>query len=81
MNPPFEKMQDVEHVRHAYALVRPGGWLVSVVSESPFINGNKKGKEFRLWLKRICADVFDLEAGAFKESGTGVKARYIVVRK
>ena len=81
MNPPFEKMQDVEHVRHAYGLVKPGGWLVSVVSESPFFNGNKKGKEFRAWLDEVGADVFDLEAGAFKESGTNVKARYIVVRK
>lgn len=81
MNPPFEKMADVDHVMHAYDLLEPDGVLVSVVSESPFFNSNQKGKDFRAWLKLVGGEVYDLPAGAFKESGTGIKARYIVIRK
>lgn len=81
MNPPFEKMADVDHVMHAYKLVKAGGYLISVVSESPFFNSNQKGKDFRAWLDMVGGEAYDLPAGAFKESGTGVKARFIVVRK
>ncbi len=36
MNPPFEKLQDIDHVRHAFDLLTEGGRLVAVMSESPF---------------------------------------------
>lgn len=32
MNPPFERGEDVRHVRHAAAMLRPGGVLVAVMS-------------------------------------------------
>ncbi|MBE2198092.1 MAG: methyltransferase [Anaerolinea sp.] len=81
MNPPFERMQDVDHVMHAYTLLKPGGTLVSVMSESPFFSRNGRGQQFREWLDEVGGWDVDLPAGAFAESGTGVKTRYVVVRK
>ena len=81
MNPPFSKQQDVDHILHAWDLLEDGGILVSVVSESPFFRENKKSVEFRQWLEENDADVIELDAGAFKESGTMVKTRLIKVCK
>lgn len=81
MNPPFSNGQDVLHIFQAWELLDSGGILVSVVSESPFFRENKLSKEFRVWLNETNAEVRDLEAGAFRESGTNVKTRIIKVRK
>lgn len=81
MNPPFSKQQDVDHILHAWDLLRAGGILVSIVSESPFFRENKKSVEFREWLEENDADVIELDPGAFKESGTMVKTRLIKVVK
>lgn len=81
MNPPFTKQQDVKHVFHAWECLENGGRLVSVVSESPFFRENSLSSEFRDWLDTNDAEVIDLDSGAFKESGTMVKTRIIVVNK
>ncbi len=81
MNPPFSHQQDVKHILHAWKFVSPGGILVSVVSESPFFRENKLSREFRQWLMDNHATIYDLDNGAFRESGTMVKARIIVVHK
>jgi hypothetical protein len=81
MNPPFESNQDMTHIRHAYDLLRPGGRLVSVIGEGPFFRANGGAPEFRLWLDELGAEIHDLPAGAFTSSGTGVKARIIVLDK
>jgi len=81
MNPPFEKQQDIDHVRHAYDCLKCGGRLVSVMSESAFFQNNKKAQAFREWLDDKLTDEIDLPAGAFSESGTGVKTRIIVLDK
>jgi hypothetical protein len=36
MNPPFEKSQDIDHVFHAFDLLKPGGRLIAIMSEGPF---------------------------------------------
>jgi hypothetical protein len=33
MNPPFEHLQDVEHVTHAFDLLKPGGRIVAIMGE------------------------------------------------
>ena len=33
MNPPFDRLQDVRHVTHAFSLLAPGGRLVAVMAE------------------------------------------------
>jgi len=51
MNPPFEKNQDIRHVKHAYDLIKPGGKLIAIMSEHPFFGTDKESAEFRDWLE------------------------------
>ncbi len=81
MNPPFEEMQDVDHVMHAYDLLRPGGRMVSVMSNSPFFRTDKKAVGFRNWLTRKGGYSEPLPEGSFKESGTGVNTVLVVLSK
>jgi predicted RNA methylase len=81
MNPPFEKFQDIEHVRHAYSLLEPGGRLVSVLSEAVFFRSEKKAEDFRAWLGEVGAFVERNPPDAFKASGTSVQTRTVVIQK
>jgi predicted RNA methylase len=81
MNPPFTKQQDIDHILHAWKFLRQGGILVSIVSESPFFRQNIKSIQFRQWLEYNEAEVIELAAGDFKESGTMIKTRIIKVKK
>jgi 16S rRNA G1207 methylase RsmC len=81
MNPPFEEMQDVDHVKRAYDLLSKDGRMVSVMSESSFFRTDRKAAEFREWLDEVGGYSIELPDGSFKESGTGVKARLVVIRK
>ncbi len=51
MNPPFERNQDIEHVLHAFSLLKPGGKVVAIMSEHPFFASDKKSQKFREWLE------------------------------
>ncbi|MCC6229060.1 MAG: hypothetical protein IT432_07535, partial [Phycisphaerales bacterium] len=53
MNPPFSNRMDVEHVRHAYDLLKPGGRIVAIMSEGPFFGQDKKASGFRDWLDTV----------------------------
>ena len=81
MNPPFENMQDINHVRHAYLLLAPGGILVSVMSNSPFFREDQKAKDFRDWLDTVPHKVYHLPEGAFKESGTMIATNIVTILK
>jgi cyclopropane fatty-acyl-phospholipid synthase-like methyltransferase len=84
MNPPFENLQDIEHVRHAYDLLKPGGRLVSVMSTGPFHRSDRKATEFRTWLDGLSNySVDDLPSDAFKDSfrSTGVSTKLVVIHK
>ena len=81
MNPPFEELQDVDHVKHAYELLADGGKMVSVMAESAFFRSDKKSVAFREWLEDVNAYVEKLPDGSFKESGTGVNTRLVVIEK
>ena len=82
-NPPFENGQDVAHVRHAYAMLKPGGRLVSIMGEHSFFADDAVSRDFREWLVARDAEVEKLPAGSFKSSErpTGVNTRVIVVDK
>jgi hypothetical protein len=71
-NPPFTKNQDIDHIRHMYSMLKPGGKLVSMASKSWTFGSQKKQIAFRAWLNEIDATVTNIQAGAFKESGTSV---------
>lgn len=81
MNPPFKGNQDIRHVRHAFACLEPGGSLAAIVSEHGFIGQERECVEWRDWLAANDAAIEVIPAGAFKESGTSIQTRMIVVRK
>lgn len=81
MNPPFKNGADIKHIRHAYNILRPNGVLAAICGEGAMVNTRKNEREFQKWVDDIGASVYDIEAGAFKESGTDVKTRMIVVYK
>jgi len=85
MNPPFEKGQDIDHVRKASELLAPGGRLVSVVSEGPFFRSDSKATEFRQWADEQGAESYELADDAFKGAEafreTGVRTRLVVIDK
>ena len=63
MNPPFEKLQSISHIKHAMKFLLPGGKLVAICA-----GGAREEKE----LQPLCDSWEVLPAGSFKESGTGV---------
>ena len=80
-NPPFNKNQDILHIRKMYDCLRPKGRLVSIASRHWEYSGNKKETEFRFWLREVGAKITDIQAGRFKESGTGIATCKIIIDK
>jgi hypothetical protein len=80
-NPPFSKNQDIDHIVKMYDVLAEGGRLVSIASKHWQLSSNKKEIQFREWLKSLGAEVIDIEAGAFKDSGTMISSCIIVIDK
>ena len=80
-NPPFTKNQDILHVHHMELMLKPGGRLVSVTSKHWKFANDKQSKYFREWLNSLNAEVYDLDNGQFKESGTMVATCVVVINK
>lgn len=76
MNPPFAKQADIDHVLHAWRFVKPGGRLISIMSAGAQFRQDRKTISFHNWLfnKTEGGHFLNLEAGAFKKSGTNVNA-------
>ena len=81
MNPPFERQQDIDHVRKAFSLLKPDGVLVSVMAPGFEFRSDRKSTEFREWLDAVGGSWEDLPDGAFKSSGTGISTRLVVIEK
>lgn len=81
MNPPFEKQADLDHIRKAFTMLRPGGVLVSILAPSFEFRQDRKSIEFRAWLDEQGAEWETLPEGSFKSSGTGVSTRMVVIEK
>ena len=79
-NPPFKNNQDVDHVRHMYSLLKPNGRLVSLVIDN-WETADKKKKQFIQWLKDLDAEIIDVPAGAFNQSGTSVPTKIVIINK
>lgn len=79
MNPPFSA--EVAHVRHAFGFLKPGGRLVAIMSEGPFFRSYRADVEFRAWLDEIGGTSEPLPADTFRESGTGVNTRLVVIER
>lgn len=80
-NPPFTKNQDIDHLTKMYSVLKDGGTLVCITSESWVTGSQKKQVAFREWLDSIDTEVIDIERGAFKESGTMVGGKIVIINK
>jgi 2'-5' RNA ligase len=85
MNPPFERGQDMDHVRHAFDLLKPGGRMVAIMSEGSFSRSDRKATEFRDWLEAQGGENEKLPAGSFTgkdaQRQTGVSTRLVTLDK
>ncbi|MCK9571513.1 SAM-dependent methyltransferase [Candidatus Pacearchaeota archaeon] len=79
MNPPFEKRQDVLHVKRAFSMLKPGGKLVSIMSAGVKFRDDALGREFREFVELHDGEIGDLPDGSFEESGTGVNTVIVVM--
>ncbi|WP_425399078.1 methyltransferase [Aeoliella sp.] len=83
MNPPFERGQDMDHVRHAYECLAAGGRLVSVMSEGSFFRSDSRASEFRTWFDKLAGVSILLPENAFSGAEafrqTGVRTRLVVI--
>jgi tRNA A58 N-methylase Trm61 len=70
MNPPFDHGTDIDHIKHAFAKLAPGGRLVAICA-----NGPRQQEE----LGKICSAWIDLPAGSFMEQGTNVNVAIVVI--
>jgi protein-L-isoaspartate O-methyltransferase len=86
MNPPFDHGRDCDHVRHAYAFLKPGGVLVAVMSARAEYRDDKRHRAFRQiveqakpaygWMKW-----HDLPERSFAHAGTNVNTVILAIRK
>lgn len=85
MNPPFENGQDIDHVRHAYEQLKPGGRLVAIMSEGPFSRSDNKAESFRGWLDSVNGEHEQMPEGSFSGADafrqTGVRTRMVTIQK
>jgi predicted RNA methylase len=82
MNPPFSGQKDMDHVRHAWKFLKPGGSLVSIMAPSVKHRTNKKTESFKEWpSSQPNFFIEDLPPGTFSESGTDVGAVILHLQK
>lgn len=80
-NPPFAKNQDIDHIYHMYRMLRPGGRIVTLSSPSWEMKSNRKQKEFSDWLYPRLKEIKTFPKGSFKESGTDIETKLLVIDK
>jgi 16S rRNA G966 N2-methylase RsmD len=76
MNPPFAKGQDLKHIAHAARhFLKPGGRLVSIMLPHEYAEIDAAiGDNYSYTTE-------DIEAGAFKSSGTNIRTQLLVLDK
>lgn len=89
MNPPFDRGRDCDHVRHALQFVKPGGFLIAIMSAGTVFRDDKRTSSLRAlveqnkpidssWRKEFFRD---LPAGSFAHAGTNVNTVTLALRK
>jgi len=84
MNPPFCKVgagNHLDHVQHAFEMLKPGGLLVSVLPISVQSRTDKRHTAFRAWYEGLDGKIRNLSPAAFAESGTHVRTCVLRVQK
>jgi len=80
-NPPFSNNQDMLHVQEMYNCLKDGGKLIAITGAGYTFRQDKKATEFREWLNSVGAEQYSLPKGKFKESGTTIETKVIVIKK
>ena len=85
MNPPFAGTHWMNHVRHAWDLLKPGGQLRAVLPASAEVNESKAHLAFRRWAERESRDNWgqwrSLPAESFAETGTRIQTVILMMLK
>lgn len=80
-NPPFTKNQDIEHVYAMFKCLKDGGKIVSVMSNHWRNSTNAKETNFREFIESVDAEIYEVDAKTFKESGTNIASCIVVINK
>jgi SAM-dependent methyltransferase len=81
MNPPFEHQGDIDHIAHALKFLKPGGRLSAIGGGSWLYRQDKKTKAFHELLNDYAMMDDQNPEGSFKDSGTMVGTRTVVLWK
>ena len=85
MNPPFASTHWIDHVRHAFDALKPGGRLRAVLPVTAEIGDSSRHRAFRRWAKPYACNwggLFrDLPPESFAESGTRIHTVILDLRK
>lgn len=85
MNPPFSKLQDIDHVTRALEFLAPkkgkypGGILVAIMSPAWTFRTDKKAAAFRKLVAKRDGDWSMLPDNTFAESGTNVRTGVLTI--
>lgn len=78
MNPPFARQADITHVVHALKFLRPGGRLVSVMTDGVTFRSGAAAV-FRELVARACGTIEALPPGSFASVGTAVHTVLVMI--
>lgn len=88
MNPPFAGTHWMDHVRHAFDCLTPGGTLHAVLPATAEFGTSRRHEAFRLWLEHETEATGswrgrwrDLPAESFAETGTRINTVILRLRK
>lgn len=74
MNPPFSHASDVDHIRHAWQFLKPGGRLVALCADGP-----RQNETLKPWVEELGGTWESLPTGTFASEGTSVRVALLVV--
>lgn len=80
-NPPFSKNQDIDHIIQMYLCCKKGGKIITISGKHWQHANEKKCQQFKEWLNEVGAEITEIEAGEFKESGTNIATCIIIINK
>ena len=86
MNPPYERKQDLRHVRHCFDMLKPDGRLVALISAGFQYRADRETCDFRDWLENStivdrCEILEDAFSGTDSLRQTGVRVALLQLRK
>jgi phospholipid N-methyltransferase len=82
MNPPFENLQDIDHVMHAFGMLNEGGRLVAIMAANKS-SSRSKIVEFNEFVEKHGGQIIQNEEGSFKDAfrSTGVNTITVILDK